>query len=82
MVSTVGDLNRFFGALLAGRLLPREQQRQMWGMGGAIFGSRPRRSSSAVRDREWSRYRTSATFALCKCSALGVTSGMSGGETR
>ncbi|WP_414941081.1 serine hydrolase domain-containing protein [Amycolatopsis sp. cmx-11-51] len=69
MVSTAGDLNRFFGALLGGRLLPPEQQRAMfttiptknwlpattyglgvssvtlpdgtelWGMGGALFGS-------------------------------------------
>ncbi|MEU9160844.1 serine hydrolase domain-containing protein [Streptomyces sp. NPDC048424] len=30
MVSTVGDLNRFFGALLAGRLLPPAQQEEMF----------------------------------------------------
>ncbi|MGI5490982.1 serine hydrolase domain-containing protein [Microtetraspora malaysiensis] len=29
MVSTVGDLNRFFGALLGGRLLPAAQQKEM-----------------------------------------------------
>ncbi|GAA5068202.1 D-alanyl-D-alanine carboxypeptidase [Thermocatellispora tengchongensis] len=69
MISTAGDLTRFFAALLGGRLLPPEQQREMfttvatrdwladsryglgvsvltlpcgaevWGMGGAIFGS-------------------------------------------
>lgn len=30
MVSTTGDLNTFFAALLAGRLLPAEQQREMF----------------------------------------------------
>ncbi|WP_404952851.1 serine hydrolase domain-containing protein [Streptomyces sp. 147326] len=30
MVSTVGDLNRFFGALLGGRLLPPAQQEEMF----------------------------------------------------
>ncbi|MER7206238.1 serine hydrolase domain-containing protein [Streptosporangium sp. NPDC000239] len=30
MVSTVGDLNRFFGALLGGRLLPAAQQKEMF----------------------------------------------------
>ncbi|MFD5399293.1 serine hydrolase domain-containing protein [Streptomyces sp. NPDC127097] len=69
MISTAADLNRFFAALLGGRLLRPEQQREMftmvpteswlpgatyglgvsrltlpsgtqlWGMGGALFGS-------------------------------------------
>ncbi|MGP3911764.1 serine hydrolase domain-containing protein [Nonomuraea sp. 10N515B] len=30
MISTVGDLNRFFGALLSGRLLPPKVQREMF----------------------------------------------------
>jgi D-alanyl-D-alanine carboxypeptidase len=30
MVSTAGDLNRFFSALLGGRLLPPDQQREMF----------------------------------------------------
>jgi D-alanyl-D-alanine carboxypeptidase len=30
MISTAGDLNRFFGALLGGRLLPPAQQREMF----------------------------------------------------
>jgi D-alanyl-D-alanine carboxypeptidase len=30
MVSTAGDLNRFFGALLGGRILPPDQQRDMF----------------------------------------------------
>ncbi|MEU7896111.1 serine hydrolase domain-containing protein [Nonomuraea sp. NPDC049152] len=32
MISTAGDLNRFFGALLGGRLLPPAQQREMFTM--------------------------------------------------
>ncbi|WP_392892410.1 serine hydrolase domain-containing protein [Streptomyces sp. LN699] len=30
MISTAGDLNRFFGALLGGRILPPDQQRDMF----------------------------------------------------
>jgi D-alanyl-D-alanine carboxypeptidase len=30
MISTAGDLNRFFGALLGGRILPLDQQRDMF----------------------------------------------------
>ncbi|MEU1024510.1 serine hydrolase domain-containing protein [Streptomyces sp. NPDC005904] len=30
MISTAGDLNRFFGALLGGRILPADQQRDMF----------------------------------------------------
>ncbi|WP_331769981.1 beta-lactamase family protein (plasmid) [Embleya sp. NBC_00888] len=31
MISTAGDLNRFFGALLGGRILPADRQREMFG---------------------------------------------------
>ncbi|WP_405016214.1 hypothetical protein [Kitasatospora sp. NBC_00070] len=70
MISTASELNRLFGALLSGRLLPPAEQREM-------FATRPTPPNTSIPGTTYGLGVTSAELP-CGATAWGMGSAISG----